>query len=51
MSDKNIIMTEKDAIKCEKFARDNFWYLPVVTEIDSKFTDLILNKMKNIAHG
>ena len=51
MSDKNIIMTEKDAIKCEKFARDNFWYLPVVAEIDSRFTDLILNKMKNIAHG
>jgi hypothetical protein len=25
--------------------------LPVVVEIDSKFTDLILNKMKNIAHG
>ncbi len=37
--------------KLEKFARDNFWYLPVVAEIDSKFTDLILNKMKNIAHG
>ncbi|WP_162197755.1 tetraacyldisaccharide 4'-kinase [Candidatus Methylopumilus planktonicus] len=51
MSDKNIIMTEKDAIKCEKFAKDNFWYLPVVAEIDSRFTDLILNKMKNIAHG
>ena len=51
MNDKNIIMTEKDAVKCEKFARDNFWYLPVVAEIDSKFTDFILNKMKNIAHG
>ena len=51
MNDKNIIMTEKDAVKCERFARDNFWYLPVVAEIDSKFTDFILNKMKNIAHG
>jgi len=51
MNDKNIIMTEKDAVKCEKFARDNFWYLPVVAEIDSKFTNFILNKMKNIAHG
>jgi tetraacyldisaccharide 4'-kinase len=51
MNDKNIIMTEKDAVKCEKFARDNFWYLPVVVEIDSKFTDFILNKMKNIIHG
>lgn len=51
MNGKNIIMTEKDAVKCEKFARDNFWYLPVVIEIDSKFTDFILNKMKNINHG
>jgi hypothetical protein len=25
--------------------------LPVVVEIDSKFTDFILNKMKNIIHG
>ena len=51
MNGKNIIMTEKDAVKCEKFARDNFWYLPVVIEIDSKFTDFILKKMKNIIHG
>ncbi|NBW52490.1 MAG: tetraacyldisaccharide 4'-kinase [Betaproteobacteria bacterium] len=51
MNDKNIIMTEKDAVKCEKFARDNFWYLPVAVEIDSKFSDFILNKMKNIIHG
>lgn len=50
MKDKNIIMTEKDAIKCQKFARDNFWHLPVVAEIDSKFTDLILKKLKNISH-
>ena len=51
MSDKNIIMTEKDAIKCEKFARDNFWYLPVSAEINSKFIDVILKKLKHISHG
>jgi len=51
MNDKNIIMTEKDAVKCEKFAQDNFWYLPVSVEINSKFIDVILKKLKHISHG
>lgn len=51
MNDKNIIMTEKDAVKCEKFAQDNFWYLPVSAEINSKFIDVILKKLKHISHG
>ena len=51
MSGKNIIMTEKDAVKCEKFAQDNFWYLPVEVNIESKFTNLILKKLKYISHG
>lgn len=51
MNDKNIIMTEKDAVKCKKFAQDNFWYLSVSAEIDSKFIDVILKKLKHISHG
>ena len=51
MSGKNIIMTEKDAVKCEKFAQDNFWYLPIDVDIDSKFTNVILKKLKYISHG
>ena len=51
MSGRNIIMTEKDAVKCEKFAQDNFWYLPVEVNIESKFTNLILKKLKYISHG
>jgi tetraacyldisaccharide 4'-kinase len=51
MSGKNIIMTEKDAVKCEKFAQDNFWYLPVDVDIDPKFTNVILKKLKYKSHG
>jgi len=51
MNDKNIIMTEKDAVKCQKFSRNNFWYLPVIAEVDSKFTDVILKKLRYINHG
>ena len=51
MNDKNIIMTEKDAVKCQQFSRNNFWYLPVIAEVDSKFTDVILKKLRYINHG
>ena len=26
-------MTEKDAVKCQSFAKDNWWYIPVDAEI------------------
>lgn len=26
-------MTEKDAVKCQSFAKDNWWYVPVDAEI------------------
>jgi tetraacyldisaccharide 4'-kinase len=29
-----VIMTEKDAIKCKTFAKDNFWYLKVAVVFD-----------------
>ena len=51
MNDKNIIMTEKDAVKCQKFSRKNFWYLPVIAEVDSKFIDVILKKLRYVSHG
>jgi tetraacyldisaccharide 4'-kinase len=51
INDKNIIMTEKDAVKCQKFSRKNFWYLPVTAEVDSKFIDTILKKLRDVSHG
>lgn len=40
-----IVMTEKDKIKCEEFANDKFWYLPVVAHIDQKFEEEIVSKL------
>ena len=41
-----IIMTEKDAIKCQRFARENEWVLPVDARVDPAFGKLILDKVK-----
>jgi tetraacyldisaccharide 4'-kinase len=45
-----IIMTEKDAIKCQRFARENHWALPVDATVDPLLGQLILNRLKS-RHG
>lgn len=46
-----IVMTEKDAVKCNTFAKENFWYLPVAAECDEKFMlDLVEQVKKVIVH-
>ena len=30
-----LLMTEKDAVKCLDFAKENWWYVPVTTEIQA----------------
>jgi len=44
-----ILMTEKDAVKCQRFAQPNMWYLPVDARIDKTFATRLLNRIKN--HG
>lgn len=46
--DAKIIMTEKDAVKCEKFADYKSWCLPVEAEVDEKLGEKLLEKIKNI---
>ncbi len=36
-----VIMTQKDAVKCNAFAKDNWWYLNVEPDIDAKFFHLL----------
>ena len=43
--DYNIVMTEKDAIKCQKFAMNNFWVLPLKTKVDERLFRNILKKV------
>lgn len=45
--DEIVIMTEKDAVKCEKFVDERFFYLPVQAELPPDFSEQILNKIKN----
>ncbi|MGR6981306.1 tetraacyldisaccharide 4'-kinase [Testudinibacter sp. P27/CKL/0425] len=33
-ADQALFMTEKDAVKCGQFARENWWYVPVEAELD-----------------
>jgi tetraacyldisaccharide 4'-kinase len=42
----SIIMTEKDAVKCETFADERFWYLPVKAIVDKRLGELLLKKLK-----
>ena len=44
-ADYNIVMTEKDAIKCKKFATNNFWVLPLKTKVDERLFRNILKKV------
>jgi len=41
----DIIMTEKDAVKCRAFAQSNFWVLSVSAAIKNGLMPAILNKI------
>lgn len=36
-----IVMTEKDAVKCQSFAHEGCWYLALEVEVDASFSDAI----------
>lgn len=42
-----VIMTEKDAVKCEKFLDKQYWCLPVTAQCEPKF---FVNLLKKISH-
>ena len=39
---QNLLMTEKDAVKCRAFAHDNWWYLPVDATLAQPQADQLL---------
>lgn len=45
-TDVQIIMTEKDAVKCMRFATDNAWYLPIKAVLDESFFQLLMTKLR-----
>jgi tetraacyldisaccharide 4'-kinase len=44
-TDAVVIMTEKDAVKCQSFADHRFWYLPVEAKLSENFTQQLLEKL------
>jgi len=43
---QTILMTEKDAVKCEFFAQPDWWYLAVVSTLEPRFWEDILLKLR-----
>ena len=52
---KTILMTEKDAVKCAQFAKDNaqfdIWMLPVNANIEDGLNKLVLQKLATLGKG
>ena len=45
-----VVMTEKDAVKCKRFARPEFWIFPVSAELDPAFGRWLLERL-TLIHG
>ena len=43
-----VLMTEKDAVKCQAFAADTHWVLPVDAAIDDGFGELVLDRLAQL---
>ena len=38
-----VLMTEKDAVKCQRYAQSNWWYVPVDVDLPKEFGLEIIN--------
>jgi len=46
-----VIMTEKDAVKCEDFAGDDVWFVPADAYFDENFTNQLKLLIDRLLHG
>lgn len=46
-----VLMTEKDAVKCESFAAATHWYLPVEAELDDGLIEWLTNRLRGLKYG
>lgn len=45
-SDRAVLMTEKDALKCEKIAGKDWWWVDLCVELESEFTGKIIGALE-----
>lgn len=48
--DLSIVMTAKDAVKCETFANDRMWYLQIFANIDHAFWRQLLDRLRSLSN-
>ena len=48
-TDLPLLMTEKDAVKCQAFAQENWWYLPVNAQFSEHDDQVLIQKIQAIA--
>ncbi|MDH5357772.1 MAG: tetraacyldisaccharide 4'-kinase [Gammaproteobacteria bacterium] len=46
--DNPILMTEKDAVKCQQFANKNMWYIPIEATISGKLDQQLIDKLAGL---
>jgi tetraacyldisaccharide 4'-kinase len=44
-----VVMTEKDAVKCEAFAGEDYWYVPVAAQMDPRFEQVLGERLATLA--
>lgn len=44
-----VLMTEKDAVKCQSFADQRHWCLPIEAKMEQRFIDALTDKLKSIS--
>lgn len=42
----NVLLTEKDAVKCQDFSVESLWYVPVSAELSKSFRQNLLSKLE-----
>jgi tetraacyldisaccharide 4'-kinase len=45
-SETIVLMTEKDAVKCQRFANNNWWYVPLAAELPEEFGIQLLSQLE-----
>lgn len=46
--DATVVMTGKDAVKCERFAGPNYWYLAIEAQLEAGFEQQFLQQVRDL---
>ncbi|MGC9008251.1 MAG: tetraacyldisaccharide 4'-kinase [Halothiobacillaceae bacterium] len=46
-----LLMTEKDAVKCQAYAQPNHWYVPVEADVDAGLAEFIQSRLESSRDG